>query len=90
MVVSYIYSEPPFFTNDEYESINGTPTNIQPPFIHKMPRFPSDDHQLLLHIPEQLNDRIELKHKIEDIDIIDFMLKVVIILFHNFKRCNKK
>ena len=35
MMVSCIYDEAAFITNDEYEAINGTPVNIQPP-IEKM------------------------------------------------------
>ena len=35
MMVSCIYDEAAFITNDKYEAINGTPVNIQPP-IEKM------------------------------------------------------
>ena len=35
MMVSCIYDEAAFITNDEYEAIKGTPVNIQPP-IEKM------------------------------------------------------
>ena len=50
IIVFCIYAEPVFFTNDEYEAINGTPENIEPliekSFIYKLVRCPSDDYQL--------------------------------------------
>ena len=58
-MVSCIYDEAEFLTNDEYEAINGTPVNIQS-LIEKPLKCPSDDLQLL-YSPEQWNDIIELK-----------------------------
>ena len=48
-MVSSVYNDSAFFTNDECEAINGTPVNIQPliekPFCYKLARRPYDDHQ---------------------------------------------
>ena len=49
IMVSSVYNDSAFFTNDECEAINGTPVNIQPfiekAFCYKLARCPYDDHQ---------------------------------------------
>ena len=65
MMISSI-DEAEFFTNDEYQAINGTLVKtqalIEKSFTYKVARCPSNDNRLF-YSPGQLNAIIELKHR---------------------------
>ena len=78
MMVSCVYDDVAFLTDDEFEAQNGHRVNIQPliekPFIYMLARCPSDDHELL-YSNERLADIVGVKNKVEHngISINDIM-----------------
>ena len=79
MMVSCMYDNGAFVTDQEYQSEHGYLQSIQSiivekPYIYLLARCLSDDHQLL-YSQEQINDILELSWKVEfqGIEITDVM-----------------
>ena len=78
MMVSCMYDDGAFVTDQEYQPEHGCLQNIQSivekPYVYLLARCPSDDHQLL-YSQERINDILELSRKIEfhGIEITDVM-----------------